>query len=57
MSRSLLLQLCEQIVDYMDEGSPAKDAIEPSNFSTDELIYELASHYVAANRGKVKSAL
>jgi hypothetical protein len=46
---SKLLRLCKKIIKYTDKGCPAKDAIEMSDYTADELIVELANHYVAAN--------
>ena len=42
-----LQELCELIVEYADIGSPVKDAIEQSPYTTDELIYELALDFLA----------
>lgn len=42
-----LLEVCKTILDYQDQGDPAKDVIEESAYSTDELIYELALFYVS----------
>jgi hypothetical protein len=44
---SKLLKLCKKIIKYTEEGTPAKDAIEPSDYTEAELLYELARHYVA----------
>lgn len=47
---SQLLKLCEKIVANAHTGDPMKDIIEPSGFHPDELLVELANHYVAMNK-------
>lgn len=41
-----LLEVCKTILAYQENGDPAKDVIEQSAYSTDELIHELALFYV-----------
>lgn len=47
---SHMMALCKKIIKYHEEGTPVKDAVEPSQWSTDELVVELAYQYVASNR-------
>lgn len=42
-----LLELAKKIVEYQDEGTPSKDAIESSEYSTEEVLYHLAAFYIA----------
>lgn len=42
-----LMEVCTTILAYQENGDPAKDVIEQSAYSTDELIHELALFYVS----------
>jgi len=53
---SHLLELCKKISEYAKNGDPIKDVIEPSDYREDELLVELAEHYIAANEPKYGGA-
>lgn len=42
-----LLEVSQGIIDYVKNGDPAKDVIENSAFTENELIYKLALFYVS----------
>lgn len=42
-----LLEVCKTILEYQDNGDPAKDVIDQSAYTNDDLIHELALFYVA----------
>ena len=44
---SELLSLCRTIGEYAALGHPVKDAIQDTDYTTSELIIELAGHYLA----------
>lgn len=44
-----LLEVCKTILEYQDNGDPAKDVIDQSAYTNDELIHELALFYVEKN--------
>jgi hypothetical protein len=41
-----LLEVCKTILAYQKNGDPAKDVIEQTPYSEDELLHELALFYV-----------
>lgn len=45
-----LLEVCETLIRYIDNGDPAKDVIEQTPYSETELLYELALDYVKHNK-------
>lgn len=49
-----LMALCRKIIEYHKDGTPIKDAIEPSEYHEDELLVKLAKHYVATKGVKPK---
>lgn len=44
---SKLLETCKRIGAYARQGDPVKDVLEDTDYRGDELLVELAAHYVA----------
>ncbi len=42
-----LLEVCKTILRYQEKGDPAKDVIEQTSYSEDELLHELCLFYVS----------
>lgn len=50
-----LLEVCLELIKYIDNGDPAKDVIEKTPYSETELIYELAIDYVRSRETVTRS--
>lgn len=57
MRRQELVDICRKVVDFMDEGSPAKDVIENTAYTESEVLYQAALVVLAqdkTDKAKVK---
>ncbi len=48
MNKQELMAIARKIVKYVDNGDPAKDATETTNYSQEEVLYELAKRFANA---------